>query len=202
GMNDGTYPIVQQSDIDSTENSLIAANQPNPQRELQRIMRSNEQIVGTPQCKPNVSSDHQAGDNVAQVTVSVIFTCTGEVYDRNGAEALATRLLSNQATTDLGTAYAPVHKVKTVVSNVILDNQGTVTLIVSTEGVWAYQFGQEQKQNLVKLVAGKRKQAAIDLLQQQQGVSQIAIQLSDGGKQTLSSDLTQITVVVQPVPGA
>jgi hypothetical protein len=68
--------------------------------------------------------------------------------------------------------------------------------------VWAYQFDQEQKQNLVKLVAGKSKQAAISLLQQQAGVSLVDIQLSGSNKQTLSSNLTQIAIVVQPIPGA
>jgi hypothetical protein len=201
GTDSSTYAVVKQSDIDGAANSLTA-NQPDPQKELQGQIRSNEQLVGTPQCQSNTSANHQAGDRAAQVTVSVTFACTGEVYDKRGAQALAATLLTHQATTDPGSGYALVGLIKTAVSNVTLENQGTVTITVTAEGVWAYQFSQEQQRNLAKLVAGKSKQAAIDLLQQQPGVFQAAIRLADGNKQNLSSKLEQIRVVVQSVPGA
>jgi serine/threonine protein kinase len=201
GTDSGTYSVIKQSDIDGASNSLLAANQPDPQKVLQGQMRSNEQLVGTPRCQSNVSANHQADDRAAQVTVSVVFTCTGEVYDKRGAQALSTTLLARQATTDPGTGYALAGLIKTAVSNATLENQGTVTITVTAEGVWVYQLSQEQQRNLARLVAGKDKQAAISLLQQQPGVSLVAIQLADSKKQILSSKLEQIKVVVQSMSG-
>jgi serine/threonine protein kinase len=202
GTDSSTYSVVQQSDIDDATNSLIATNQPDPQKVLQGQIHSNEQLVGTPQCQSKVSSNHQAGDKAAQLTASMVFTCTGEVYDKRGAQALSTTLLAHQATTDPGTGYVLVGLIKTVVSNATLENQGTVTITVNAEGVWVYQFNQEQQRDLAKLVMGKSKQAAISLLQQQPGVSLVAVQLTDSKRQSLSSKLEQIRISVQSVPGA
>lgn len=201
GTNSGTYAVVQQSDIDGATNNLMVANQPDPQRVLQGQIRSNEQLVGTPQCQSKASSDHQAGDVATQVTVSVTFTCTGEVYDKKAAQALSTTLLTHQAATDPGAGYALVGPIKTVVSNATLDYQGTVTITTTAEGIWVYQLSQEQQQNLARLVAGKNKQAAMSLLQQQPGVSQVDIQLAGGTGRTLSTNVEQIRVVVQSVTG-
>jgi len=202
GTDSSVYSVVQQSDIDGAANSLIAANQPDPQKALQGQIPSNEQLVGTPQCQSKVTSNHHAGDKATQVTVNVTFTCTGEVYDKKGAQALCTTLLTNQARTDLGTEYAPVGAIRTAVTDATLGNQGIVTIAVAAEGIWMYQFSQKQQGNLAKLVVGKSKQTAITLLQQQQGVSQVAIHFSDGTGQTLSAKPGQIRIVVQAVSGA
>jgi len=95
-----------------------------------------------------------------------------------------------------------VGQIKTTVSNVTVDNQGMVTITTTAEGMWVYQFSQGERQDLAKLVMGQSKQAAISLLQQQPGVSQVVIQLAGGTGQGLSSLLGQIKVVVQSVPGA
>src|SRR5262249_34414113 len=100
-----------------------------------------------------------------------------------------------------GTGYTLVGLIKTSVNSVTLDNQGVVTITTTAEGVWVYQFSQGQQQDLAKLVAGKSKQAAISLLQQQPGVFQVAVQLAGGTGQVLSGNLGQIRVVVQSVPG-
>lgn len=193
-------PDVQQSDIDGAESSLIQANQPDPQQMLQPQIKPNEQLVGTPQCTPKTSANHKAGDRVAQVTVKVSFTCTGEVYDHDGALAMAANLLTQQAATDPGGGYALVGKITTAVTNAAANNQGTVMLTVSAEGVWAYQFSDAQKQSLAQLIAGKRVPEANQTLAAQPGVVKATIQLAGG--QTLPTNPAKITIVVQTIPGA
>jgi hypothetical protein len=194
-------PIVQQSDIDTTANSLISANQPDPQQVLQRQMRPGERLVDVPQCTPHASANHQAGDRTAQVTVSVSFTCAGEVYDQQAVFALATRLLTVHAAPAPGTGYALVGKVKTAVINATSAGQGSVTLTVFAEGVWAYQFTDAQKQHLAALLTGKSEPEGIRLAAGQPGVAHVTIQLA-ASQQTLPTNPRQITIVVQAVPGA
>ncbi len=201
GQDPQTYTTVAQSDINNAAKALESADQPNPQQVLQSQIQSNEQQVGTPKCKPNVTADHKAGDKATQVTVSVTFTCTGEVYDHDAAVAIAANLLTQQAATDPGGGYALVGKITATIPNATADNTGAVTLTVSAEGTWAYQFTDAQKQSLARLIGGKSVQEAQQLLDSQPGIEKATIQLSGIG-QTLPTDPTKIKIVVQAVAGA
>jgi VCBS repeat-containing protein len=203
GQNAQTYTAVQQSDIDNTANALINANTPDAQQVLQPQIRPNERLIGTPQCNPNVASNHVAGDKATSVTVAVTFTCTGEVYDYKGALALGTKLLTDQAAKDPGAGYVLVGKIKTTLTDatVVDAKQGTVKLTVNAEGVWVYQFSDAQKQVLAKLLAGKKRQDAQALLLAQKGVAKVdGIEVSGGDGNTMPTDPGRIKIVVQSVP--
>lgn len=89
GQDPQSSTIVQQSDIDGAANALETANPPNAQQVLQGQVHANEHFAGTPTCNPKVIPNYNAGDAAATVTVTVTFTCTGEVYDQQGASAMA-----------------------------------------------------------------------------------------------------------------
>ena len=194
-------PTIQQSDIDAAAKDLISANRPNPQQVLQRWMQPNEQIIDTPQCTPNLSPYQQAGDHAAQVTVSLYYTCTAEVYDQQTAFKLATRMLTTQATTDLGTNFALVGNVKTALISATFGSQGIVQLTIQARGMWAYHFTDAQKQQLAQLLAGKGEQEALQLAGNQPGVAYVTVHLL-ANQQRLPSDSQQIAVVVQAISGA
>jgi hypothetical protein len=97
-----------------------------------------------------VTSDHAAGDKATSVTVTVTFTCVGEVYSQDAALSMATQLLTNQSATDPGPRYGLVGNIATTVTNAALADagQGTVALTINAEGVWVYQFSASQNQAL------------------------------------------------------
>ncbi|HLW00160.1 MAG TPA: hypothetical protein VKT82_15935 [Ktedonobacterales bacterium] len=189
-------PVVQQSDIDTTVNSLTSAHQPNAQRVLQQRLQPNEQLVGAPQCTPQVSANHQAGDQAAQVQVTVAFTCTGEVYDHTGAMEMAAGFLSQQAAANPGGAYRLAGTIKTTVTNAALGSQKIITLTIAARGVWVYQFTAAQQQQLAALLAGKSAQEAARLAFAQPGVASVTIHLPTG-QHALPADSRQITIVLQ-----
>jgi serine/threonine protein kinase len=201
GQDPQTYTAVAQSDIDNTANALEAANQPNAQQVLAGQVQPNERLVGA-QCTPHVTSDHNAGDQATTVTVTVTFTCTGEVYDHDGALALAAMLLKNQAANNPGAGYALVGQIQTNLTNATPGGGGTVTLTVSADGVWAYQISVAQQQAMAQLIAGTTIQEAQQLLTSQTGVAQATVQVGGGNGQTLPLDPSKIRIVVLSVPGA
>ncbi len=202
GTDPQPYTYVQQSDINNAANSLISANQPNAQQVLQPQVQANERFAETPQCSPNVSANPPAGTQASQVTVSVNFTCTGEVYDYDGALMLAAQQLTTQATNNLGTAFALSGQIKTTLNSATPGNGGTVTLAIMAMGVWAYQFSAAQQSMLASMIAGKTPQMAQQILETQMGVAQVTIQLADASAQVLPTNPEAITIVVQAVPGA
>jgi VCBS repeat-containing protein len=130
-----------------------------------------------------------------------LLTCSGEVYDHDGALALATKLLTQQVSADLGGGYVLVGQTKREITDTTLDAQGTVTLTVSTQGTWVYQFSATQELTLAQLIAGKSIQDAQQLLSQQQGVAQTSIKLSGSGRM-LPSDPQKIKIIIQAIPGS
>jgi serine/threonine protein kinase len=199
GQDPQTYTVVQQSDINGSANLLENANAPNPQQLIQPLVQPNELLIGTPQCKPNITSDHNAGDKASSVTVTLSFTCTGNVYDQNGAQSLAVQLLENQAKTDPGNGYALKGNVSTNIISATLTNasQGTVSVQVSATGTWVYQFSAALQQQLAQLIAGKSEQAAQTLLGGEPGVSNATIQLQGSDSSILPTDPGKISITIQ-----
>jgi hypothetical protein len=203
GQDPQNFTVVQQSDIDGVAKPLEKTLTPEAQNSVKGQIHPNEQLVNPLQCTPNVTSDHNAGDRATNVTVTVKVTCSGEVYDQQAAQLIASNLLKQQAAKTPGPGYALVGDLTTKVTQVMVTDpkKGTLLLQVKAEGIWVFQFGAAQKQALANLIAGKSKQNALALLVKQPGVAKADIVLSGGDGNTLPTDPTQITIVVQSVPG-
>ncbi len=203
GKDPQPYTFVEQSDLNNATNSLISSYAPNPQTVFANQIKGNEALVNTPQCSSSTGANHKAGDRTPTVTVTVTFSCSAEVYDKAGALALARELLASQAATDPGSPYGPVGTAQATIGNVSApDSQGTITLMVSAQGVWAYQFSDVDKQGLARLIAGLTPQQASALILEHAGVANVAIQLSDMYARFLPSDPKQIMIVTQIAPAS
>ena len=201
GKDPQTYPVVQQSDINGAANTLEATYNPNAQQVLQGQIQANEQLTGSQRCTPTVHSDHSTGDQAANVTVTVSFTCTGEVYDQQGALTMAEQWLKQDAAQNPGAGYALVGNIVTTQGQAQLsDSQGTISIPVTEEGVWVYQFGTAQVHAIAMQIAGKKKSEAQTLLLHQSNVAQATIQLFGSGD-TLPVDFQQIRFVIVSVHG-
>jgi len=201
GQDPMKYTAVQQSDVDGAANPLKGPLTQNALTALEGQKHANEQFVTRPQCTTTVTANPPVGAKATSVTVTVTAKCTGEVYDQNGAQAIATSLLKSEATKITGPGYALVGNVVTTVTQAKVGSQRTVTLLVKAEGIWVYQFSPAYKMQLAKLIAGKSQSQANALLLEQPGVAKVdSISLSSGGS-TLPTDASQITIVVLNVPG-
>jgi serine/threonine protein kinase len=203
GSDDQKYMVVQQSDIDSAASSLEATNTPNAQQVLQPQIHANEQLVGSPQCNPMVTSNHSVGETATNLIVTVVFTCAAEVYDQQGALAAGEQWLKQDAIQSPGAGYMLIGNVVTnqTQARVSDTSQNTISISITAEGVWVYQFNDAQKHALAKLVAGKKKGIVQSLLLQQQGFARIDIQLPSDDNDTLPTDLSQIKLIVLSVRG-
>ncbi len=82
------------------------------------------------------------------------------------------------------------------------DTQGNIDLRIKAEGIWVFQFTDTQIANLKKLIAGKSKPEAKAILEQQPGVDSVGtIEISGANGSTLPTDVTQIQIIIQSVPG-
>ena len=203
GTDPQPYTVVAQSDIDNAAATLEQNNQPNAGLEVGSQLQNGEQeIGGTAQCSPNVTSNHSAGDQASTVTVTVTFTCTGEAYSPKDATDFAKQLLANDAQSKFGAQYALVGQINSTVVSSSAGNQGTENLVVSASGVWAYQFSTTAQQTLAGLIAGKTTSQARQTLLAQSGVADVTIQITGGSGQTLPTKAQEIKIEIKTVTGA
>lgn len=201
GQDAQTYTYVQQSDIDGVTQALSASLTQQATTTLQGQVRANERPVGTPRCAPQVKSNHQAGERAASVTVSVMISCVGEVYDMQAVQVLASRDLTQDAATNPGPSYVPVGAILAQVARATPDAQGNIALVVNAAGVWAYQFTNDQRKHLAGLISDKSNQDAKATLLKQPGVRNVTITLTGVGVTTLPGDTRHITIDIEAVQG-
>lgn len=202
GQDQRTYTYVQQSDIDGVVQSMSAAQTQQATTTLQGQIRSNEKAAGTPRCAPQVNSDHQAGERAETVTVRVMTSCVGEVYDMQAVQALAAHKLSQDAAQNPGPGYVQVGTILVEVAQATPDARGNITLVTNAGGVWAYQFTDSQRAQLAHLIAGQSQQEAHTRLLRQSGVRAATITLTGVGVTQIPGQVNRITINVEAVQGA
>jgi hypothetical protein len=195
GVDEQTYTFVQQSDIDTTAAALIQANAPVAAQVLKPKIPANERLVGDGACTPNQQADHQASEKAATVTVSVSFTCSGNLYDYDRASMLAASLLREEMKT---AHYSASDTVKTTLKQQRLaDDQGTIALQMQAQALGKYYFDDVAMKNIASQLAGKSLSEAETWLKGQSSISAAKIKLAGGtGKQVLPARAQDITVTI------
>ena len=203
GHNAEDVMVVQQSDLDKVANPLERTLTDKAQAEVQSQIGSTEHLVSPIVCTPHVTSNHQVDSPATNVTIKVAVTCQGEVYDQPIVQAMAAELLKQEALSTLGANYALIGNLVTGAPEVISRDDQTemASLSIKTEGIWVFQFGAIQKQNLAKLLAGKAQQDARKLLLKQVGVSKAIIKTDGIFGNAFPTSIADIKFVVLNVPG-
>jgi len=202
GQDAHDYTFVQQNDIDGAVTPLVNQLTSDAQTAVQQQAHTNEQFAGSPNCTPNVKANHKANDSATAVMVTVTVTCNGVVYDPQAARSMAADLLRSDAATQPGANYALIGD--TVIGTPLVattDEHSTVTLNVSAEGIWVYQFGDAQKQHIAQLIAGKTLSDARAILLKQEGIRLFHFATNGGWGRALPTSPNDITFTVAPVPG-
>jgi len=165
------YPMVTQADIDQAAGLLVTTLTAATQENLHVEVHQNERLAGQVQCQPAVAPDHPVGSDASQVTVSIQVTCHAETYDYRAVVRLVTGALMHEALTTLGSGYALRGTISTTITPVGAPahaKPGTLTLLVTGQGVWVYPVSATERARLTRFIAGLSRQQAIRVLQQQE----------------------------------
>jgi hypothetical protein len=203
GQDAKNYNFVQQSDVDSFVSTAKAQLTQQANSALKGQLKASEQLAQAVNCPATFQSSNPIGDqgqNIPSTQITVTVTCKAEAYDQNGMNTLVANLLQQKAKDTLGsdaTSYAeqgpPI--IHSQVQQINADQ--SVSLIVSAKGLWVYQFSNDQKLQLAKLIAGKAVDASKTLLTAQMGVQDATTSTNNP---TLPTDPSQISIVIQGVP--
>jgi VCBS repeat-containing protein len=132
--------------------------------------------------------------------VTVTATCSGEVYDSQMVQTAAASDLTTAATSELGENAQLLGQIATTITGVQVLNhqQGTLAVSLTAEGRWAYQFTDEQKQSLTRMISGKSVQDAQTLLSRQAHIEHVTITTAHSFWlwNTIPTDLKKINMTI------
>lgn len=199
GRDARTYPILGQHDLDLAIASVSQVLTKQAQHQLQGQISGREQLAFDPQCHTSASGTSPAGSHVAQATLSVSTSCTGEAFDRASTLVLAASLFAQEAAKQLGPPYRLTSKITAHIASASLTDarRGRLSISVQAQGIWRYQWSRAAQLAIARRIEGKSVQAALSMLANASGVAHTSISLS-GGAQSIPSDLDRITIAIMP----
>ncbi|MGH2495792.1 MAG: hypothetical protein ACRDIV_13925 [Ktedonobacteraceae bacterium] len=171
GLDERYFQVVTKADITNAAQALKVKVTSSMSAALHGQLTSTEQMQQEP-CNPQITANHQAGDETSQVTVTVAEKCTALVYDSQELTTRAMQLLSNQARATLGTGYALKDIPTVTVTKATTTNTKTVVLHFTCSASWIYQINEPA---IKALLTGKTKVEALRLLHMIPGIKRASI---------------------------
>ena len=98
GQNSRDYQSVAKADIQQVTNGLSQQFQQTLQGKTTSLAAASETLMQPTPCTTNVSSDHPAGAEATQVTVTIHETCTPVAYNTNDFKSQAETVLTQAVT--------------------------------------------------------------------------------------------------------
>jgi hypothetical protein len=197
GQNARDYPVVARRDVEAVTGPESATLTQQAQANLQGEVHANEQLASPAQCHPALHTDHPIDSEATHVTITLTVTCQAEVYDAQAVQQLASIALGEQARKSLGTGYSVQGAIKTTVTQVATTEaaHGTLSLLVSAQGTWGYQFSSAEINRLSRRIAGLPRQQAIYLLKRDAHIQAVSI-TETWNATNIPSDPAHIQVMV------
>jgi hypothetical protein len=202
GQDATNYTFLKKSDVNNAiSQSIMNATKQGAISDLNKQIRTGEQLLNAPSCTSKLQADQPIGDhgtNVTRTNVTYGLKCTVTAYDNLGAQNIVKDLLTQKAAVTPGPGYVLVNNIQaSLISQATTKN--THSFFFSGKGVWAYLFSDAQKLSLEKAIAGKTVADAQTILKNTPGISNATINVNGGN--TLPTDYNQISIVIQPIAG-
>lgn len=194
GQDERNFQTVAKSDIENAAAPLQATVTQDITAALQGQVKQGEQLQTLP-CTPSVISDHPIGTEAIQVKVTVSETCSGVVYNSQELTSKVTQLLTAQAAKKVETGYSLLGNPQITVTSATLSKQ--VTLSFTSVSTWIYALSSAEQNHIKKIIAGKTKEQAIELLSTLPGIENVSLQSSGFGDDTrIPKDISHIHLLV------
>jgi hypothetical protein len=187
------YRVVSQQDLQGSTQSLTSALSKSMQAAEENQVNARETLITPPLCTSTTTSDHQAGDEAQQVSVTVQERCTGVVYSTAAMQQVMMQASASEASKTLGSDYRMLSTPQLTVTLPAQQQQqqDKITVQVKSASTWAYHFSDSQLTSMRASIAGMSTQTASKWLLRVPGVQQATFN-STNGSDVLPQDVSRI----------
>lgn len=173
GQDERNFQIVTKKDIAGSASSLETNLAQSMRAALQTQQKQGEAFNILP-CSPQVTTDHQPGEEAATVHITVSETCQGYAYSQASFFAQAATILSRRAGNELGSGYTRTGTLHVAPTSTRV-TKNIVTITFTSQGVYGYVLSKQTQQHIKQLLTGKRKYDAERLLLALPGIQKAVI---------------------------
>src|SRR6266849_3094757 len=149
GQDERDFQIVTQKDITGSASSLKTNLAQSMQAALQSQQKQGEALSILP-CSPQVTTDHQPGDEASTVHVTVSETCQGYAYSKASYLAQAATILSRRVVKELGAGYTAIGNIQLTQTSIRV-TKNIVTLAFTTQAVFGYALTRQAQSHIKHL---------------------------------------------------
>jgi hypothetical protein len=191
GQDARNFTVVSQQDIDGLTTQL--------EKQMSTIslfsLPSGEALA-TPQCSENIQPSSPVGKEADSVTLTLTKTCSADSYSQVDFVNQVDMYFKTIVGTKFGSSYIPVSSPQISVSSTSI-KENTVKISAFVNGTMVYHFRKADMDKLKRLVAGKTREQAGQIILKWRDIRLTGIQLqfSQGN---LPSDPERIRVNVKP----
>ena len=194
GQNARPYPMVTAQDIAKAEGILHPQLITSLKAAFLTDLRAGESLVTPFACREDVEGSAGIGGEATSLTLMLTDTCTAVAFHTAELTPLVTNQLMTRAQQQVGQGYTLMGSITPQVLDTVSvpGKPAMQRLIVRGTGTWAYQFDEQQIEQMARVIAGKRAAQATNILLQMPGVSQVNV----GTDGTLPVDPARIHVLL------
>ncbi|GCE26747.1 hypothetical protein KDA_22310 [Dictyobacter alpinus] len=201
GFNGGhdaiNYTYVKQADIDNAtkalNNQLLAGTMDRVKKSIGKAEKS----VQAPQCTPTSSSNHKVDDEVANLTVKLSITCKTLVYTEKMLHDQAVKVYQSHGSERFGSDYGVAGDM--IVSQPTTSQSGV--FMMSVKGIWTYQYTPDRLEAIKHLIAGKKNQDALVLLNERKDMQKVTLTTAGGIGSAVPTAAKDIKIIINKVTG-
>ncbi len=195
GQDERDFSTVTKTDITSAAAPLKVTLNQSVQGALQGQLKNGEALQANP-CSPTVTPDHQIGQEAPTVKVTVSLTCSGIAYNTQELTNRAMQLLTTQATGKLGEGFSILGNPDISITQASELNT-KVILSFNAQSTWIYALSSAEQRHIKKIIAGKTKENAMQLLSSLPSIERVSMQFSGFGDDTrIPKNLSNIHLVI------
>ncbi len=195
GQDERNFQTVAPSDITNAASPLQATLDQSMQGALSGQLKSGEALV-FPHCTPTTTSDHRPGEEATIVKVTVSETCSAVAVNQETLRAKVTQLLTTQARKQLGSGYSMLDTPQVTVTQARI-HENKVVLSFNAQSTWIYALSSAEQNHIKKIIAGKNKQQAMQLLSTLPGIESVSMQSSGFGDDSrIPKDISHIHLLI------
>jgi hypothetical protein len=194
GQNARTFPMVSMQDVAKVEGILHPQLIASLKAAFLTDLATGEALLTPFACREDVDGSAGIGDEATSLTLMLTETCTADAYQTQELAALVNQQLMARAQQQVGSGYTLTGPITPQVLDAmpVAGKPNMQLLTVRGTGTWAYQFDEQQIEQMAREISGKSAVQATAILLHSPGVSQVNV----GTSGTLPADPARIHVLV------
>lgn len=191
GQDARDFSVVSQHDVDNLTNSLASQIDQQIHQDFAKQLLPEETLT-TPLCSQSIVSTPSVGQEGNTVTVHITKTCSAFSY----SQVIFMNHVQKQFIQTVGTHYTPVANPQVIISSVSV-KENSVKISALVNGTMIYHFRKADMETLKRLIAGKSKEQAGQIMLKWHDIRLVGIQLQYN-QDSLPSNPNKIVVRVKP----